>query len=100
MICFQRNFLLTGCEKRCHTVLVDCDISQLSLIHRHIKYLIMKNTAIIIAVFVLTCNIASAQGNPPKGNPADTEVWEPVSTVVTPGINGPPPSDAIILFDG
>ena len=37
----------------------------------------------------------------PRGNPADTEVWEPVSVVVTPGSGyGIAPSDAIILFDG
>ncbi len=37
----------------------------------------------------------------PRGNPADTEVWEPVPAVVVPGVSyGAPPSDAIILFDG
>ena len=33
--------------------------------------------------------------------PADTEIWEPIPKVVTPGADcGAPPSDAIILFDG
>jgi hypothetical protein len=33
--------------------------------------------------------------------PEDTEVWEPVPRVVTPGeTNAAPPSDAIVLFDG
>lgn len=32
--------------------------------------------------------------------PKDTEVWEPVPKVVTPGIGTAPPSDAIVLFDG
>jgi hypothetical protein len=33
--------------------------------------------------------------------PQDTEVWEPVPKVVTPGVNNTaPPSDAIVLFDG
>ncbi len=33
--------------------------------------------------------------------PEDTEVWEPVPKVVTPGItDAAPPSDAIVLFDG
>jgi Domain of Unknown Function (DUF1080) len=37
----------------------------------------------------------------PRGRPQDTEVWEPVPPVVTPGHeNAAPPSDAIILFDG
>ena len=37
----------------------------------------------------------------PVAAPADTEVWEPVPKVVTPGSNNSaPPSDAIVLFDG
>src|SRR5947209_9885127 len=33
--------------------------------------------------------------------PEETEVWEPVPKVVTPGVNNTaPPSDAIVLFDG
>jgi hypothetical protein len=37
----------------------------------------------------------------PGGRPQDTEVWEPVPRIVTPGHeNAAPPSDAIILFDG
>jgi hypothetical protein len=44
---------------------------------------------------------AGASQTPPKGNPKDTEVWEPVPPVVTPGsANSDAPSDAIILFDG
>jgi hypothetical protein len=36
-----------------------------------------------------------------RWNPADTEVWEPVPNVVTPGAtDSAPPSDAIVLFDG
>lgn len=35
-----------------------------------------------------------------QGNPAATEVWEPVPPVVQPGAFGAPPSDAIVLFDG
>jgi hypothetical protein len=38
---------------------------------------------------------------PAKPKPEDTEVWEPVPKVVTPGATyGEPPSDAIVLFDG
>jgi hypothetical protein len=51
-----------------------------------------------------TFNGAAAQGasqSPPKGSPADTEVWEPVPKIVTPGAtDSAPPSDAIVLFDG
>jgi len=38
---------------------------------------------------------------PAKPKPEDTDVWEPIPTVVTPGGTcGAPPSDAIVLFDG
>ena len=38
---------------------------------------------------------------PTKARPEETEVWEPVPKVVTPGATpGAPPSDAIVLFDG
>src|SRR6478736_6366785 len=37
----------------------------------------------------------------PQGKPEETEVYEPVPKVVTPGpAVGAPPSDAIVLFDG
>jgi hypothetical protein len=38
---------------------------------------------------------------PDKPKPEETEIWEPVPAVVTPGATcGAPPSDAIVLFDG
>jgi hypothetical protein len=45
---------------------------------------------------------AGQQGSAaPAAKPEDTEVWEPVPKVVTPGAyNAAPPSDAIVLFDG
>src|SRR5689334_2401423 len=44
---------------------------------------------------------AAQQPQPPKAKPEDTEVWEPVPPVVTPGAtNDAPPSDAIVLFNG
>ena len=44
---------------------------------------------------------AGAAQTPPKPSPKDTEVWEPVPPIVTPGAaDSAPPSDAIILFDG
>jgi hypothetical protein len=33
-------------------------------------------------------------------DPKTTEVWDPEPKIVTPGNNGAPPSDAIVLFDG
>ncbi len=36
-----------------------------------------------------------------RGNPKDTEVWQPEPPIVTPGAtDAAPPSDAIVLFDG
>ena len=74
----------------------------------------MRNAALALAF--LSCGTvaaqpASARQQPPpagqaapaqpRGNPADTEVWEPVPKVVTPGAtDAAPPSDAIVLFDG
>ena len=44
---------------------------------------------------------AAAAQSQAKPGPKDTEVWDPVPPVVTPGAqNSAPPSDAIILFDG
>ena len=42
-----------------------------------------------------------ARAPQPQGNPADTEVWEPVPKIITPGAtDSDAPSDAIVLFDG
>jgi len=59
------------------------------------KFLAFAALAAVAAPF-------SAMAQTPTAKPEDTEVWEPVPKVVTPGaINtGAPPSDAIILFDG
>src|SRR5277367_3369326 len=59
---------------------------------------ISKLSALAILCSVVT--LLSAQ-QPAKPKPEDTEVWEPVPKVVTPGAtNADPPSDAIVLFDG
>ncbi len=43
----------------------------------------------------------STEQQKPAGRPEDTEVWEPVPKIVTPGANNTaPPSDAVVLFDG
>ena len=59
---------------------------------------------LIAASAVLSAQTAAAPPAPQKGgrgNPKDTEVWEPVPKVITPGAtNLAPPSDAIVLFDG
>jgi hypothetical protein len=53
----------------------------------------------------LAGSVTAAQAQARQGGqgprPADTEVWTPVPSVVTPGaVPGAPPSDAVVLFDG
>src|ERR1700758_819368 len=56
----------------------------------------MKYPLILAALFTGATLMANAQTKP-----EETEIWEPVPTVVTPGAHvGDPPSDAIKLFDG
>ncbi len=62
---------------------------------------------ILGSVVLLTIGLSvSAQQTPapPAGSapkPEDTEIWQPVPKVVTPGVTeAAPPSDAIVLFDG
>ena len=48
---------------------------------------------------VLAASLSAQQPAAPKHQ--DTEVYEPVPPIVTPGItDSAPPSDAIVLFDG
>src|ERR1700728_1671647 len=48
---------------------------------------------------LMAATLSAQQATAPK--PEDTEVWEPVPKVVTPGATcTAPPSDAIVLFDG
>ena len=69
----------------------------------------MRSTWLGLALFAAVIPIAaqSPAPQPPaaqkanRGRPQDTEVWEPVPKVVTPGAtDAAPPSDAIVLFDG
>lgn len=54
----------------------------------------MQRVLMVLLVFVIS---ACAQ----EMKPADTQVFEPVPPIVTPGtVDAAPPSDAIILFDG
>jgi hypothetical protein len=58
----------------------------------------MRYRIILTAVMAGSLLAAKAQE---KAKPEDTEIWEPVPKVVTPGAHlGDAPSDAIILFDG
>jgi hypothetical protein len=52
-------------------------------------------------VMVVVCAVTLVARQQAKPKPEDTEVWEPVPPVVTPGATcGAAPSDAVILFDG
>jgi len=59
-----------------------------------------------LSVFLALTTLVSVAGSvfaqeTAKPKPQDTEVWEPVPKVVTPGATcTAPPSDAIVLFDG
>ena len=64
-------------------------------------------TTLLIATAVIWLSaVAHLSAQQPAGpqatpKPEETEVWEPIPPVVTPGATcGAPPSDAIILFDG
>lgn len=71
----------------------------------HIQFLrSLAFVALLAPAAPLIARQASAppqSSTPTNAKPEDTEVWEPVPKVVTPGPNcGAPASDAIILFDG
>ena len=56
--------------------------------------------SLVFTVLILMNSPLFAQ-KPSAAKPQDTEVWDPVPKVVTPGANcTAPPSDAIVLFDG
>lgn len=55
----------------------------------------MKKLTLTLTL-ILFCAGLMAQITDPKA----TEVWDPVPRKVTPGKNGAPPSDAVVLFDG
>ncbi|MFL5808794.1 MAG: DUF1080 domain-containing protein [Flavisolibacter sp.] len=58
----------------------------------------MKQLLIFIALFFI---IKTSVAQQRQGDPALTEVWNPVPRIVTPGQSASlPPSDAIILFSG
>jgi hypothetical protein len=55
---------------------------------------------LLLATILFTSGSIMAQEQQ-KAKPEETEIWDPVPKVVTPGkTNSEPPSDAIILFDG
>jgi len=64
---------------------------------------IRKTSLSLLITLVYTASWSQEKSNenyiePTK--PEATEIWEPKPPTVTPGKNGAPPSDAIVLFDG
>jgi hypothetical protein len=65
----------------------------------------LRYAAMIALAFPVSVSLAAPQGEGKQAaqqpKPKDTEVWDPVPKVVTPGtVDAAPPSDAIVLFDG
>jgi len=64
----------------------------------------MRTAFLALAAATLFSSQQPPTAQPPqaqRGRPQDTEVWEPVPKVVTPGAtDAAPPSDALVLFDG
>ena len=56
----------------------------------------MKQLVLTLTLLFFIAPVTFAQ----DWNPQLTEYYEPEVEVVTPGVNGAPPSDAIVLFDG
>jgi hypothetical protein len=60
-----------------------------------------KLTKFFPLVVLLAASPLFSQQTDQQGKPEDTEFYEPVPKIVTPGAtNSAPPSDAIVLFDG
>jgi hypothetical protein len=65
------------------------------MINRRLNTLLKSATLLVLVAPLL------AQTPAAKPKPEETEIWEPVPAVVTPGATcGAAPSDAIVLFDG
>jgi len=61
---------------------------------------ILKSLA-LTGILAASLPLPAQQASTPEPKPEDTEVWQPVPKVVTPGkVEATPPSDAIVLFDG
>jgi hypothetical protein len=61
----------------------------------------MKKLVLLCSVSMLAASAAKSQDTAGTAKPADTEQWEPIPAIVSPGeAGGAPPSDALILFDG
>jgi hypothetical protein len=61
----------------------------------------LRSLALIALACPISIHLVAQRSDVARPKPQDTEVWEPVPKVVTPGPkDAAPPSDAIVLFDG
>ena len=67
----------------------------------HTRLITFLSFAFVFSTSLLAARSAAQSAPQAQAKPEDTEVWEPVPKVVTPGAtNADPPSDAIVLFGG
>ncbi len=73
-----------------------------SAVYFHLMMCIRFSTLLTSAAVLAICApLFSQTPSATKPKPEDTEIWQPVPAVVTPGATcAAPPSDAIVLFDG
>ncbi|MDX6461405.1 MAG: hypothetical protein QOE55_5102 [Acidobacteriaceae bacterium] len=61
----------------------------------------IQNSKLLLFTTLIALTVPVFAQQPAAPKPQDTEVWEPVPKIVTPGAsNAAPPSDVIVLFDG
>ncbi len=66
-----------------------------------IRFCVVLGLTVITSLSLVAQQTSTSPKKGARGNPKETEVWEPEPKVVTPGAtDAAPPSDAIVLFDG
>ena len=80
----------------------DDDVGLVLLDGEAVALVMTLRPGLIFLFIVCLAPVLLAQDEPAKPRPEDTEIWKPEPPVVTPGpaVSQPPPSDAIVLFDG
>jgi hypothetical protein len=65
------------------------------------KFVVISLCFVVTSVYAQQAGAPQSTAAQPASKPEDTELWQPVPQVVTPGADcNAAPSDAIILFDG
>jgi hypothetical protein len=81
---------------------VAAHFGQIDLISVYFRFMMrIQFSRLLASAVLIAVAVPLFAQSPEKPKPEDTELWEPVPAVVTPGATyGAPPSDAIVLFDG